>query len=423
MSSAEEESVKRQAYKTAATAAAAAAATGAQGKIRRKKQQQQQQQSSSSSSASSLQVPQLPVNVVALPDDHIQRMKLREISELFSEHEYMKNSATTGRPVCSHAALKSDLTHHARRSGVKTEARTDTVKQEEEEEEKKKNERKEEEDVRVLSSLLASAEQTAAMHTQQIAVKVWEVEAFVDDLARVPQPAYFLDTDDGRQIDTKVIQHQLREGRVDLLEQRAEHESEILGQAGDFKLKNGRTYHFPKCMNQSECVAAKGTPLIAGLTEPIILMGFMFKHEYDHFLKTGKPPAGDRPCVLCCRYLPARLTLDVRGIVMRGGDGLLKPHDTRPYEKKQVQIVQCYRNLEDQEGGYFRDYMFHSQLNEPTIEPIVKLNKERLRAYRDSSNGRWMIDQSALVFDKAMGLPQAKVGETLQSFSTGVRLH
>jgi hypothetical protein len=394
MSSAEEESIKRQSYKK-------------QGKEDKGQQQHDTDSvpirrrkpplSSSSSSSSSTRTysTELPSTQASLPAERVHRLQLKQLSELFSQHAYMKQSAESGRPVCAIAAQKSDLSHTGRH-------RMEHDAEEDDEEEGKVEVRAE------LSSLRHTAERIATLHTQQLDANPWQSHGFQEARASVCTPTYFLDTDDSRQVDTKTIQQQLSEKRLELVIQTAQHESELLGQAGDFG-----GYRYPPCVNGAEgCVAAKGT--LPGMTEPgVVLMGFMFKDEYTEFRRTKRVPyPGQRPCVLCCRCLPVRLTLEMRSLMMQGGEGLLRPDQA--FEKKPVQIVQCYRNLENVVGGYYKEYMFHPQPNEPIIDPIVKLALQMLRAYKDSTN-RWMVDQSPLVFDKATA-PRPAVGESLNSF-------
>jgi hypothetical protein len=400
MSSAEEESVKRQAYKVQSRP-----------EVRRRNKN-----SSSSSSSAGLQLPPAP-NVPSNPlpqtlshgmSEETVRLKLKQLSEIFGDHEHMKNSQETGRPVCAHAALKSDLSHRP-------------VKEEEDEKEEKKQKPTKEEQVqqdireaiRSLSALATSPTEVEAMHTKQLDIKIWESEAFAEDLRNVPLPDYYLENDNSRSVTSTIVQQQLRNGRFDLLVQTAQHECELLKEAGQFRHSNGRVYQFPACVNGKECVAGKGDLLITGLSQPIVLMGFMFESEYTEFLHSSKAPKGIRPCVLCCRCHLVRLTMTFRGIVMRGGDGLLVK-DGAENERRVTQILQCYRNLEDAEGGYFREYMLHPQLNEPMIDPIVRMNKLRLRANKDE-HGRWCIDQSALIYTKPV-VPEHRMGESLQSF-------
>lgn len=439
MSSAEEESIKRLSYKK--TGSSNTTSTNEKRVIRKQSRPKVSPSSSSSSSSSSSVLPSFrtafPSTLTSLPEERVQRLQLKQLSELLAENEYMKNSKDSGQPLCDVAAQKSNLSVQGRNKRRMNKNDKDEKEEEEEEEEKKnaivrsflKDDNEEEDSVSkqttsstdqngdeeeerqfAFLSLLRSTEQVAAMHTQQIEVDPWQSHAFQQAVSNAPPPSYFLENDDSRQIDTETIQQQLREKRLELQIQTASLESELLAQAGEFA-----GFRYPACMNGIDaCVAAKGT--IPGMNgeKGIVLMGFMFQSELNEFKRTKRVPFhGERPCVLCCRCHPARVTLAMRSIMMRGAEGLLRP--AAAYEKKAIQVVQCYRNLENLPGGYYREYMFHSHVNEPTIDPIVKLNQERLRAYKDATTGRWIIDQSALVFDKPVA-PIPTIGENLNSF-------
>jgi hypothetical protein len=369
-------------------------------------------------------------------------VQLKPLSHIVRDFRHRQNSKATGRPICLEAAKKSDVSHG--RGGYSSEMKAEKEEEEEDDEEKKEAaavpiqslsspspEDVMQQEVEAMlgdfDRLRQSPTEVASMHVKQAAVKVWTNENFLEARAKCPPPSYFSESDYSRQATTEVIQRQLRIKQLELIPLTAQHESKLLAEAGTFSIE-GKQYYFPPCENKENCFASKGNPLIMGLKHPIVLMGFMFEHEYKLFLENNNndrddpPYAGQRPCILCCRYYPIVHCLNVRQQAMRGkAEGFLVTTTTtnssqqqQPHTKKAVQIVQCYRNLEDTEGGYHRSFMFHPKSEEPIIQPIVRACKERLRAYQDGGGGRWMIDQSALIFHKPVVHPP--IGKSLQCF-------
>jgi len=410
MSSAEEEAEKRNLYKQSGAAAAAAAGGLAASqndlKIKRKHKHRK------------ISLVNEPVQApfTGLEDSEYERMsddaagdtRLKALTELLAEQNYMANNKDTGVPSCVFAARKSDF--HASSSSVadvsaavKIEAGTEV-----------KREKKQRRLDTSLATSCHTPEQVQAMHTLQLAVNPWTNEAFKQSLARIPQPKYF-DADCSQGACSEAdLQARMREGRASLKLQLADHESSIFAQAGRFQRADGSFAVYPACMKgKEECIGYTNYSSFPGLTEPIVFTAVMFPNEVEHGSSSTHI---QRMCIACSRYLLVSHVVLVRRLAMRGGPELLQPDESRPFERKCAQILQLYRNLCDMEGGYSSEYMVHPSVNEPIIDPMARLNRTRLRAYRDASQGgRWCIDQSAIVW-KPAALATPRTGESVQDF-------
>ena len=133
-------------------------------------------------------------------------------------------------------------------------------------------------------------------------------------------------------------------------------------------------------------------------------MGLMYPTEYEHFVKTGTAPAERRPCILCARFAVQDWVLSLRhnwqrlGVVNRNFS------------------VQLYRNLVDQEGGYWSRYVLHPPSNryEGFMDPIAVVRLSELRARQDEQQGgRWVIEQTPMIYRPEAPLP-VRPGEPLQ---------
>jgi hypothetical protein len=117
----------------------------------------------------------------------------------------------------------------------------------------------------------------------------------------------------------------------------------------------------------------------------------LFEEEYATLQRTGRAPVVSRSCVLCYRFHAQDYILTLRPNLKRIGG----VHEG---------VVQVYRNLCDEPGGYFREALLHPDPNrfDGFIDPIAIFCRSTLRAQLSLREGqRWRIDQSAIVYPLA----------------------
>jgi hypothetical protein len=254
---------------------------------------------------------------------------------------------------------------------------------------------------------------------QDADIEPWDEAAYRQTCSMLPPCNYYVESDLTNSISPAKFQQLLRERRVLLPIMHADHDSAIMKQAGTWRLDQGhgdsRAYTFPACSRGDACVgveyALPGLPREA--RQAVRWMGFMYEEEYASFLVNGIAPQSPRPCILCCRKGWTLHCLIVRHELMMGAAGSVKKHETRPYEKRYVKLVQPFANLIDQPRGYHRSRVLTPTMEDPVIQPCVLPNLQSLRC-RQEESGRWTIDQSALVFSRKP--PEPKIGESIKDF-------
>jgi hypothetical protein len=163
----------------------------------------------------------------------------------------------------------------------------------------------------------------------------------------------------------------------------AQHESELLAEAGIFpsRTKPGLRIDYPPCRRGDQCVGK--TQDIEGLpTGGVVLTCLLFEEEYATLQRTGRAPVVSRSCVLCYRFHAQDYILTLRPNLKRIGG----VHEG---------VLQIYRNLCDEPGGYFREAMLHPdpQRFDGFIDPIAIFCRSTLRAQLSLREGqRWRIE-------------------------------
>jgi len=250
-------------------------------------------------------------------------------------------------------------------------------------------------------------------HNEQSNQDPYQLTAFLQRRKAISIPKFYCPDDHKHSLSQIEIERQLKENKLQLCCLDADFESSLLAQASIEKLKdhNGILRQFPLCRNRSNCVGS--TIKIPYLTEKIILTALMFPHEYEEFLNNGTTPRIDRPCILCCRFILVDFDITCRELLMLGSSGHLKQSNEKSWHMESMQIMQIYYNKLDCEGGYYSQFCLTPRPREPLLQPIVRLNRLRLRAHK--VNNRWYIDQSALVWKPPI-IPTPIMGESVKNF-------
>lgn len=176
--------------------------------------------------------------------------------------------------------------------------------------------------------------------------------------------------------------------RLVLPELRASYESKLLAEAGTFPslVKKGMMIEYPACRRGDLCVGK--TKRLYGLPpEGIVLMALLFEEEYATLQQTGRPLAVRRSCVLCYRF--------------HLQDWVLSLRPAQHVEGVHTGVVQLYRNLCNEPGGYLSEAMLHPdpQRFEGFVDPIAMFSRSSLTAYLNvREGGRWHLDQSSIVY-------------------------
>lgn len=101
--------------------------------------------------------------------------------------------------------------------------------------------------------------------------------------------------------------------------------------------------------------------------------------------------------------------------MMLGRSAGVRPDANHSWQYQATQVRQMYRNSVDCEGGYFSRYCVLPQPQEPLVQPMARLSRLWLKAFKSAESGRWHIDQSALVW-RPRPVPLPRTGETVESF-------
>lgn len=184
--------------------------------------------------------------------------------------------------------------------------------------------------------------------------------------------------------------------RLVLPELKAAYESQLLAEAGTFPslTKKGLMIEYPPCRRGDQCVGK--TKQLYGLPpDGIVLTCLLFEEEYATLQQTGRPPAVKRSCVLCYRF--------------HLQDWVLSLRPTQHVEGVHTGVVQLYRNLCNEPGGYIGEAMLHPdpQRFEGFVDPIAMFSRSSLTAYLNvREGGRWHLDQRSIVYpDEPPALP------------------
>jgi hypothetical protein len=234
-------------------------------------------------------------------------------------------------------------------------------------------------------------------------------DVFRNIVKNLTKPQFALERDNGMSHDDLV--NHLKTRRVVLPVFTAEFESQLLAESGChvITMKSGHEseYIFPACCRGTDCVGITG--LLPGFNKSVpgvVLTSMMTPEEYQVFLETKVAPRESRSCILCHRAHVTSFILSLR------------PNYRRVHGVSSGFSCQLYRNLCDEPGGYYKMFTLqpHPTRFEGIFDALVVFSRSRLWAFKDKTqNGRWVIDQSMMVFVDAP-LLQPKVGESLQLF-------
>lgn len=246
---------------------------------------------------------------------------------------------------------------------------------------------------------------------QQSQTDPYQIQAFLKLRSSLPIPRFYCPDDRQSNLSQSELEQQLMEGKLQLVCLSAEFESSLLAEGGERMDVNGVVRKFPTCRYGESCVGS--THRIRGLESPVQFTALMFPDEYKLFLQNGTVPRVQRPCILCCRWILVVWNILCRDLLMQGKQGVLKPSEDKPWHMESTQCVQLYYNTMDREGGYYSHYCVTPNVREPLLQPMVRFNRSKLRAFLH--NNRWYIDQRALVW-KPPQPPQPQIGESVRNF-------
>jgi hypothetical protein len=245
-------------------------------------------------------------------------------------------------------------------------------------------------------------------HQIQAETKPVDIALYEKKLARVTEARYYhTDLQVGKLTDQQ-FSDALKRKQLFLPVSLAPHESDLLKEAGRFKHIGGRVYDFPACLHGKECVGM--TSPFRNKTRGFIFMSFMYKEQYDAFLVTEEAPAR-LPCLACIRTAYADYITHYRALRNQPDcDTAYEPlHDTDV-------IHQLYVNKVDCEGGYRRERMLQTQLGDPMIEAIVRMQCSYTIVEADTHDPkRLSLNQTALIWHPNPIL-QPRLGESTADF-------
>lgn len=201
----------------------------------------------------------------------------------------------------------------------------------------------------------------------------------------------------------------------------ANDEARLLGESGTFPWTDpsGRVHRitYPPCSHGNDCVGRRGGGMhrLIGLTDAlrgcppdhpgVILTAIVFPYEWTRQVPPEPQPKDARPCVLCYRILLSDYVYQMRW----SGTSRTSAAPT----------VQLYANPVNTEGGYAADFVLRPQspMTDYLTDACAEFRYLHLRMQRDEAQGgRWVVDQSDMIY-RSMQQPQvAPVGAHLPVF-------
>lgn len=198
-------------------------------------------------------------------------------------------------------------------------------------------------------------------------------------------------------------------------------EVRLLGESGTFPWTDasGRVHRitYPPCRNGDDCIGRRGGAMqrLVGLTDAlrgcppdhpgVVLTAIVFPYEWTRQTPSEPRPGDARPCVLCYRILLSDYVYQMRW------SGTVRTA-TAP-------VVQLYANPVNTEGGYVGDFMIRPQspMNDYLTDACAEFRYLHLRMRRDESQGgRWVVDQTDMVYQPPNEPRTAPMGVALPVF-------
>ncbi len=245
------------------------------------------------------------------------------------------------------------------------------------------------------------------------------LQLYLEKRKRIAAPVFFMANNPAQQMDQKFVCQQLRQGFLDIPTLLADYESRLLVQSGPMPLPDGSFLQLPHCMFGNECFGTLEWTNIRGLTEAITLMQAMLPADFQALVQQRKQPSYKWPCVLCHRKMPTEAVQYFRHLdeVDKSRPPPVLQRSSRVFVTRENpdEIHQLWRNLENVQGGYFSERIFKANPSEGIFAPLVENNVAALVARKQTGTGRWVIDQSALVW-KPPVIAQPRLGESMANF-------
>jgi len=273
-----------------------------------------------------------------------------------------------------------------------------------------------------------SEESLIASHTIAYNAKPWDYMLLADRLKALPTPEYY-----ARDLTIKLsedeMQRALRMRQLLLPTMTAQYEQRLLQQSGVFEItipgtNEKKSIEFPACSNGNSCVCMQMFYLIPGheIAKPFIGTAVIFPHHYNDFIVNNIPPPDIKKhrCIMCCRKTLCDNILNKRLNVRASASASIAGADTQTNDgttfiMNKITLSQMYRNLVNEEGGYFDIYMFFPKGEEAIIDPFVTLNLSSLRVEVDPLNGRIRLNQELMHY-KPVTVPPPRIGELESHF-------
>ncbi len=255
------------------------------------------------------------------------------------------------------------------------------------------------------------------LHVEASQVNPTQFQLYMEKRMSLPVPIFFLAENPAQQLDQVVVCQRLRQGFLDIPTFTAQYESKLLVQSGPMPLSDGQVLQLPPCMFGNKCFGTLEWTNINGLTEPITMMQAMLPADFAALTSPQAiQPAYKWPCVLCHRKMPSEAVQYFRHLDEVDKSAVLPSKTARTFVHRENpdEIHQLWRNLENVRGGYFAERIFKANPHEGIFAPLVENNVAALVSLKDGT-GRWVIDQSALVW-KPPVMINPNLGEPLSHF-------
>ncbi len=232
---------------------------------------------------------------------------------------------------------------------------------------------------------------------------------------------------------TETIVPLLRAGAQQLPILTAQHEQQLLYEAGTYRLSDGRSITFPVCFMGRDCIANQ-YPKVAftGQTRAFMMTAAMTPDEYTQLLQFNVKPKTIRPCVLCHRDSLIQYVLHLKSLGLaseitdpREIQSRFRWHTEQPGAEP---VYQLWRNLVDTPGGYYKSVVREPQNGEslPLLDPLARISTYHMICCTNTLEyqpPRLYLNQHALMWRSTQQLLPTPVlppqGEMYKDFPNG----
>lgn len=194
----------------------------------------------------------------------------------------------------------------------------------------------------------------------------------------------------------------------------AKHRAEMMRQAGRFHFPGMGWRDFPPCVWGDKCVGhrtftlgGRQVSLINGLTEKVTFMRAMRADEWNRLKKSNTQPDNTGwPCILCGELNVTRYAM-LEQLAPRGSI----------QKEEQNEVFQLWYNKVDEEGGFFKRYVYQPDPADALVDPIVSPAYQLMRAVK-VGDAMWQVQDPAIVW-RPPADPLPYIGQSQQDFCNG----